>query len=88
MVPKSGLGPGRNSIFDTKTLLTMSRIIAIFDGKKGQIHGFRDIGQARDYLGVDGHVFGRILAQGGGYHDGVFVSELIQHKSNRGGPRS
>jgi hypothetical protein len=66
----------------------MSRIIAVFNANKGEMHGFKDHRQAQEYLGFDKKKLDDLLWQGGGYHNGMFVSELIQHKSNRGGKRS
>lgn len=87
MVPKSGLHPGKTEHFGGKTLFNMGRIIAVFDSKRGQQHGFRDGEQAQDYLGISKAVLDDALSRGGGYLDGMWVSELIIHKSNRGGKR-
>lgn len=65
----------------------MGRIIAIFDSKTGEIHGFRDFRQAMDFLEIGRAALKQIIDQGGGYHEGKYVSELNIHKSNRGGKR-
>lgn len=65
----------------------MGRQIAVFDSKKGEIHGFRDFGQAQDFLEIEKKDLDRILDQGGGYHNGNYVTHLNIHKSNRGGRR-
>ena len=63
------------------------RVIAIFDAKTGRIDGYRDFRQAMGALGLTRAELKKILDVGGAYHDEKYVSELIMHKSNRGGKR-
>jgi len=66
----------------------MSRIIAVFNSGTGVIEGFRDFRQAMDHLKLEKKSeLDGLLKQGGGFHEGSYVSELVLHKSNRGGLR-
>lgn len=65
----------------------MGKIIVIASFVKGEILGFRDMGQAAEYLSVSTHQIKKMLNGGIRMESGYIVGTLDLKKSNRGGNR-